>query len=252
MACCCCRTGAMPSWPVHCWPGMAERSIDTQYYMWHQDTVGRLLLKELIDAADRGVQGAAAGRRHVRQRRAGHVGGDGCPPADRGAAVQPVLPYPAQAAAVRDAVQGHQLPHAQQDVYRGRSGYHRRRAQHRRRVFRGGSGLVIRRHGRPGGWSGRAGSVGGVRSILEQRARLPGGHAACRTGTDADLKGLRDKAGDFFKKSSTTSYLQAVDDSKLANALTQPARSSSTGDRARSSTTRRRRKTTMRTGRKNC
>ena len=35
---------------------LAERSIDTQYYMWHQDTVGSLLIKELIDAADRGVR----------------------------------------------------------------------------------------------------------------------------------------------------------------------------------------------------
>jgi putative cardiolipin synthase len=34
----------------------AERSIDTQYYMWHQDTVGRLLVYELIRAADRGVR----------------------------------------------------------------------------------------------------------------------------------------------------------------------------------------------------
>jgi len=35
---------------------MAERSIDLQYYMFHQDTVGRLLIKELIAAADRGVR----------------------------------------------------------------------------------------------------------------------------------------------------------------------------------------------------
>jgi len=34
----------------------AERSIDTQYYMWHQDTVGQLLVYELIAAADRGVR----------------------------------------------------------------------------------------------------------------------------------------------------------------------------------------------------
>jgi putative cardiolipin synthase len=34
----------------------AERSIDTQYYMWHQDTVGRFLVYSLIDAADRGVR----------------------------------------------------------------------------------------------------------------------------------------------------------------------------------------------------
>ena len=35
---------------------MADKSIDTQYYMWHQDTVGRLLIFELIKAADRGVR----------------------------------------------------------------------------------------------------------------------------------------------------------------------------------------------------
>jgi putative cardiolipin synthase len=34
----------------------AERSIDTQYYMWHQDTVGRSLAYALISAADRGVR----------------------------------------------------------------------------------------------------------------------------------------------------------------------------------------------------
>ena len=28
----------------------AEHSIDTQYYMWHQDVVGRFLVHELIDA----------------------------------------------------------------------------------------------------------------------------------------------------------------------------------------------------------
>ena len=34
----------------------AERSIDLQYYMFHQDTVGRLLIRELLAAADRGVR----------------------------------------------------------------------------------------------------------------------------------------------------------------------------------------------------
>ncbi len=34
----------------------AERTIDTQYYMWHQDTVGTLLIHELVKAADRGVR----------------------------------------------------------------------------------------------------------------------------------------------------------------------------------------------------
>lgn len=35
---------------------LADKTIDTQYYMWHQDTVGTLLIRELLDAADRGVR----------------------------------------------------------------------------------------------------------------------------------------------------------------------------------------------------
>lgn len=34
----------------------ADRSIDAQYYIWHDDTSGRLLLKALYDAAARGVR----------------------------------------------------------------------------------------------------------------------------------------------------------------------------------------------------
>jgi putative cardiolipin synthase len=34
----------------------AERSIDVQYYMFHQDTVGQMLINSLIKAADRGVR----------------------------------------------------------------------------------------------------------------------------------------------------------------------------------------------------
>ena len=34
----------------------AERSIDAQYYIWHNDTTGRLLLAWLLRAADRGVR----------------------------------------------------------------------------------------------------------------------------------------------------------------------------------------------------
>ena len=34
----------------------AAESLDVQYYIWHSDTSGRLLIKELLDAADRGVR----------------------------------------------------------------------------------------------------------------------------------------------------------------------------------------------------
>ena len=35
---------------------LAEKSLDIQYYMYHQDTVGGLLTHEVIEAADRGVR----------------------------------------------------------------------------------------------------------------------------------------------------------------------------------------------------
>jgi putative cardiolipin synthase len=34
----------------------AERALDVQYYIWHADEAGKLLLAELLDAADRGVR----------------------------------------------------------------------------------------------------------------------------------------------------------------------------------------------------
>lgn len=34
----------------------AGKSLDVQYYIWHSDESGRLLIKELLDAADRGVR----------------------------------------------------------------------------------------------------------------------------------------------------------------------------------------------------
>ena len=34
----------------------AGRSLDVQYYIWHNDTTGRLLVRELLQAADRGVR----------------------------------------------------------------------------------------------------------------------------------------------------------------------------------------------------
>jgi putative cardiolipin synthase len=35
---------------------LAERSLDLQYYIWHGDVSGRLLLREILAAADRGVR----------------------------------------------------------------------------------------------------------------------------------------------------------------------------------------------------
>ena len=35
---------------------MAERSLDLQYFLWHKDLTGQILLKFVLDAADRGVR----------------------------------------------------------------------------------------------------------------------------------------------------------------------------------------------------
>jgi putative cardiolipin synthase len=35
---------------------MAERSLDVQYFLWHKDVTGQVLLKLVLDAADRGVR----------------------------------------------------------------------------------------------------------------------------------------------------------------------------------------------------
>jgi putative cardiolipin synthase len=35
---------------------VAERSIDAQYYIWHDDITGAMLMRALLDAADRGVR----------------------------------------------------------------------------------------------------------------------------------------------------------------------------------------------------
>src|SRR5262249_1768744 len=36
--------------------GAAERSLDAQYYIWHDDISGRLMFQALLDAANRGVR----------------------------------------------------------------------------------------------------------------------------------------------------------------------------------------------------
>ncbi len=35
---------------------MAERSLDIQYFLWHKDLTGQVLLNNVLKAADRGVR----------------------------------------------------------------------------------------------------------------------------------------------------------------------------------------------------
>jgi len=196
----------------------AERSIDTQYYMWYQDTVGRLLIKELIDAADRGVR--------VRLLVDDMYGSDG------------------QDTWV--AMDAH--PQIEVRLFNPFSRTQPKMLQYVTRF----KDINYRMHSKTFTVDNQATIVGGRNigdeyfeadpdlSFADMDALAVGPavpevsaefdqywnseHAypvatLVAVGTDADLQGLRDRAGDFFEKSSTTSYLQAVKDSKLANEL---------------------------------
>jgi putative cardiolipin synthase len=65
----------------------AESSIDLQYYMFHHDTVGNLLINEVL---------SAAGRR---------LGGAGCSSTDRSEVLQPLGPWQIENAAVHHTPQ---------------------------------------------------------------------------------------------------------------------------------------------------
>jgi len=197
---------------------LAERSIDTQYYMWHQDTVGRLLIKELIEAADRGVR--------VRLLVDDMYGSDG---QDTWRAM--------------DA-------HPQIEV-RLFNPFTRSRPKYLQFITRF-SDVNYRMHAKTFTVDNQATIVGG-RNIGDEYFdanpdlafadldALAVGPAVPEVstefdeywnseyaypvstllspGTDADLKSLRENAGEFYAASATTSYLKAVDDSKLANGL---------------------------------
>jgi putative cardiolipin synthase len=52
---CCLEVVSMPLSRANCWH-ITPSSIDLQYYLYHRDLVGRLLMNKLIEAADRGVR----------------------------------------------------------------------------------------------------------------------------------------------------------------------------------------------------
>ena len=96
----------------------ARRSLDLQYYIWHSDVTGRLMAREVIAAADRGVRVRlllddldARGRRLLARR-------GRRPSQHRSAPVQPVRRAARAAAQDRRSAHrllAHQPPHAQQE-----------------------------------------------------------------------------------------------------------------------------------------
>ncbi len=115
----------------------AERSIDAQYYIWHNDTTGRLLASAVLRAADRGVR-----VRLLIDDVGSSPNDDDLLLLDGHPNVEVRLFNPIASRSTRDARHGrgllaHQPAHAQQDHHRRQPDGDRGRAQHRRRVLRG-------------------------------------------------------------------------------------------------------------------
>ena len=151
----------------------AGRSLDIQYYYWKNDLTGRLLLNEIIAAAERGVRVQAAARRHQFVRLRFDLSGARQPSQYRGPPVQS-QPQPrrfVQAGAGTHREVFHRHPaHAQQMLDRRWPRADRRRAQHRGRLLRCLRGCQFPGHRRSGHRRLRRGGSTGLRPLLEQRA----------------------------------------------------------------------------------
>ena len=155
----------------------AERSLDVQYYQLANDSVGLQFLRELRDAARRGVRvrllvddlytgsedelfASFAAIPNVEVRLFN-------PLPSRGGSVL------GRIVCVGARVQPHQPQDAQQAVRRRQPLLGLRRPQHGRRVLHAQHRGQLHRHGRDRGGADRARAVAGVRPLLEQRPRLP-------------------------------------------------------------------------------
>ena len=123
----------------------AERSLDIQYYIWHNDTTGRLLLVAMLRAAERGVRvrlliddvGSLAKDKTLLML-------DGHPN------IEVRVFNPAANRSARQVMGilrflAHQPAHAQQVDHGRQPGGNRRRSQHRRRILRDRNGTELRR-----------------------------------------------------------------------------------------------------------
>jgi putative cardiolipin synthase len=197
---------------------LAERSIDTQYYMWHQDTVGRLLIKELISAADRGVR--------VRLLIDDMYGSDG---QDTWLAMDA---HPKIDVRLFNPFSRSQ-PKVLQFVTRFKDVNYRMHSKtftvDNQATIVGGRNIGDEYFDADPDLAFADLDALAVGPVVPQVSTefdeywnseyaypvstlLP-------AGSDADLQALRDQAGAFFAESSTTSYLEAVKNSKLANEL---------------------------------
>ena len=127
-----------------------QRSIDVQYFIWHDDQVGRLMFEALWQAAERGVRvrlllddGGTAGIDGLLAMLDAHPNielrlyNPFCYRGSRALGYMTRLPAPEQA-------------HAQQVLHCRQPGQRGRRAQHRQRILRRGRRHRLRRPGRAG------------------------------------------------------------------------------------------------------
>ena len=173
----------------------AVRSLDVQYYHLQNDSVGLQFLRELRDAAGRGVRI----RLLVDDL---YTGGED--ELFRSFAAVPNVevrlfnPLPSRGGGVGLAhrrlaarVQPHQPADAQQAVHRRQPLLDLRRPQHGRGVLHAKLRGQLHRHGRHRGGTGRPRAVASVRSLLEQQRRLPG--TGGRRGDGAGGRRLRQR-----------------------------------------------------------
>ena len=157
----------------------AERSLDAQYYQLAKDSVGLQFLRELRDAAERGVRV----RLLVDDLYTGSEDELFCSFATiPNVEVRLFNPLPSRGGSssphhlVAARVQPHQPEDAQQAVHRRQPLLGLRRPQHGRRVLHAQQRGQLHRHGRDRGGADRSRAVAGVRPLLEQRARLSDGY----------------------------------------------------------------------------
>ena len=153
----------------------AERTLDLQYYIFHTDFAGKLILHAALEAAERGVR--------VR------ILVDDTTAKGRDAGIAVLSSHPLVEVRVFNPSAGRSSagwmlnaasdfdrvnqPHAQQDVRGRQPGGHHRREEHRRRVLRRPGGGELRRHGPPRRGAGGAGPLPELRPVLEQRVGVP-------------------------------------------------------------------------------
>ena len=194
----------------------AERSLDVQYYIWHDDLTGWMLARELVRAADRGVRvRLLLDDMDARAHNFALAGLDAHPDIEVRLFNPVRLPtrHGQQAARRDDRVLAHQPSHAQQDLDRRQPHRHHRRAQRRRRVLRGQRAGELRRYRLCRGRSGGRAAQRCLRPLLEFDGGVPGRGAEPGPGHAADTgEAARRRCRPLGAKSRESAWAQSLAD----------------------------------------